>query len=116
VGVTQAQSAAVSEVSFGHSTVILGFLRIPSSSPVLGVEDSQRVQWCAVGHHERAKCDHWSAVSGGALACTMEETSEDCITAIVVRRPCFHSWTQTLRHSVLLQSVTLKTSSQITPC
>uniref|UniRef100_A0A8C0XLD2 Transferrin-like domain-containing protein n=1 Tax=Castor canadensis TaxID=51338 RepID=A0A8C0XLD2_CASCN len=48
-----------------------------------GVEDSQRVQWCAVGHHERAKCDHWSAVSGGALACTMEETSEDCITAIV---------------------------------
>ncbi|XP_062970107.1 inhibitor of carbonic anhydrase-like isoform X2 [Cynocephalus volans] len=47
-----------------------------------GVEDSQRVKWCAVGHHERAKCDQWSAVSGGALKCTTEETPEDCIAAI----------------------------------
>ncbi|KAM5154746.1 inhibitor of carbonic anhydrase-like isoform 3-T3 [Callospermophilus lateralis] len=48
-----------------------------------GVEDSQKIQWCAVGHQEKAKCDQWSAVSGGALACTMEETPEDCIAAIV---------------------------------
>ncbi|XP_024899370.1 inhibitor of carbonic anhydrase-like [Pteropus alecto] len=47
-----------------------------------GAEDPQRVQWCAVGHHERAKCDEWSAVSGGALRCTTEETIEDCIAAI----------------------------------
>ncbi|XP_047730733.1 inhibitor of carbonic anhydrase-like isoform X4 [Prionailurus viverrinus] len=50
---------------------------------VFGVEDSQRVLWCAVGHHERVKCDEWSAVSGGALQCTTEETIENCIAAIV---------------------------------
>ncbi|XP_004834308.1 inhibitor of carbonic anhydrase-like isoform X1 [Heterocephalus glaber] len=48
-----------------------------------GVEDSRRVQWCAVGHHERAKCDEWSALSGGALVCTTEEIPEDCIAAIM---------------------------------
>ncbi|XP_077608471.1 inhibitor of carbonic anhydrase-like [Crocuta crocuta] len=48
-----------------------------------GVEDSNRVLWCAVGHHERVKCDEWSAVSGGTLQCTIEETTEDCIAAIV---------------------------------
>ncbi|EGW05641.1 Serotransferrin [Cricetulus griseus] len=47
-----------------------------------GLEDSRRVQWCAVGQQERAKCDHWSAVSGGALACVTKETPEDCIAAI----------------------------------
>ncbi|XP_073755983.1 inhibitor of carbonic anhydrase isoform X3 [Callorhinus ursinus] len=49
---------------------------------VFGVEDTQRVLWCAVGHHERVKCDEWSVLSGGALQCTIEETTEDCITAI----------------------------------
>ncbi|XP_058408906.1 inhibitor of carbonic anhydrase-like [Diceros bicornis minor] len=48
-----------------------------------GEEDPQRVLWCAVGHHERAKCDEWSAVSGGALWCTTEETTEDCMAAIL---------------------------------
>ncbi|XP_005406867.1 PREDICTED: inhibitor of carbonic anhydrase-like [Chinchilla lanigera] len=48
-----------------------------------GVEVSGRVQWCAVSHHERAKCDEWSALSGGALVCTMEDTTEDCIAAIM---------------------------------
>ncbi|XP_052043453.1 inhibitor of carbonic anhydrase isoform X1 [Apodemus sylvaticus] len=47
-----------------------------------GVQDSQRVKWCAVGQQERAKCDQWSAVSGGAMACATEETPEDCIAAI----------------------------------
>lgn len=46
-----------------------------------GLEDSQRVKWCAVGQQERTKCDQWSAVSGGALACATEETPEDCIAA-----------------------------------
>ncbi|CAO2633804.1 Inhibitor of carbonic anhydrase, partial [Lemmus lemmus] len=80
-----------------------GFLRVPSKMDINlylgyeyfsdiknlkrgmsgpGLEDSRRVQWCAVGQQERAKCDHWSAVSGGALACVMEETPEDCIAAI----------------------------------
>nr|XP_008264425.2 inhibitor of carbonic anhydrase [Oryctolagus cuniculus] len=48
-----------------------------------GMGDSHRVQWCAVGPHERAKCDQWSAVSGGALACTTEDSPEDCIAAIM---------------------------------
>ncbi|XP_030185950.1 inhibitor of carbonic anhydrase-like [Lynx canadensis] len=76
-----------------------GFLRVPPKMDAklylgykyfaaiqrlrIGVEDSQRVLWCAVGHHERVKCDEWSAVSGGALQCTMEETTENCIAAIV---------------------------------
>ncbi|XP_012580268.1 PREDICTED: inhibitor of carbonic anhydrase-like [Condylura cristata] len=47
------------------------------------VEDSQRVRWCAVGQHERAKCDEWSAVSGGILQCASQETTENCIAAIV---------------------------------
>ncbi|VCX06934.1 unnamed protein product, partial [Gulo gulo] len=47
-----------------------------------GVEDPQRVLWCAVDHHEKVKCDEWSAVSGGALQCTTEESTEDCIAAI----------------------------------
>ncbi|XP_049995172.1 inhibitor of carbonic anhydrase [Alexandromys fortis] len=76
-----------------------GFLRVPPKMDInlylgyeyfsgikklkRGLEDSQRVQWCAVGQQERAKCDHWSAVSGGALACVTEETPEDCIAAIM---------------------------------
>ncbi|XP_046541925.1 inhibitor of carbonic anhydrase-like [Equus quagga] len=77
----------------------LGFLRVPPKMDAklyLGyeysaaiqhlrrvVEDPQRVLWCSVGQHERTKCDEWSAVSGGALECTTEETTEDCIAAIV---------------------------------
>lgn len=63
------------------------FLWIPGSSPpILDERDSQKVQWCVVGHHERAKCDEWSIVSGGILMCTVKETIEDCIAAIVVRK------------------------------
>ncbi|XP_053455568.1 inhibitor of carbonic anhydrase-like isoform X2 [Nycticebus coucang] len=46
--------------------------------------DSQKVRWCAVGRQEKAKCDNWSVVSGGALECTTEETPEDCIAAITI--------------------------------
>ncbi|KAJ8790755.1 hypothetical protein J1605_021183 [Eschrichtius robustus] len=52
----------------------------------LGAEDPQRVIWCAVGRHEKAKCDEWSALSGGILKCTAEETTEGCIAAVAVRR------------------------------
>nr|XP_010946023.1 inhibitor of carbonic anhydrase [Camelus bactrianus] len=48
-----------------------------------GAEDPQRVMWCTVSQHEKAKCDEWSALSGGILRCTVEETTEDCIAAIV---------------------------------
>ncbi|KAM4821346.1 inhibitor of carbonic anhydrase-like isoform 2-T2 [Thomomys bottae] len=76
-----------------------GFLRVPpkmdaklylgydylSASRHLetGVEEFRRVRWCAVSHQEKARCEEWSAVSGGALACTTEETPEDCMAAIV---------------------------------
>ncbi|XP_045153737.1 inhibitor of carbonic anhydrase-like [Echinops telfairi] len=52
-----------------------------------GEGDSQTVvRWCAVGPHERAKCDNWHAVSGGAIDCTTEDSPEDCIAAIVKRK------------------------------
>ncbi|XP_061049658.1 inhibitor of carbonic anhydrase isoform X2 [Eubalaena glacialis] len=78
----------------------LGFLRVPPKMDAklylgyeyffaiqhlmsdLGAEDPQRVMWCAVGQHERAKCDEWSALSGGILKCTTEETTEGCIAAV----------------------------------
>ncbi|XP_077927800.1 inhibitor of carbonic anhydrase-like isoform X3 [Halichoerus grypus] len=75
-----------------------GFLRVPPKMDAklyvgyeylaaiqrqrIGVEDTQRVLWCAVGHHERVKCDEWSVLSGGALQCTIQETTEDCIATI----------------------------------
>ncbi|XP_049631911.1 inhibitor of carbonic anhydrase-like isoform X2 [Suncus etruscus] len=48
-----------------------------------GAEHPQRVLWCAVGTHEKAKCDNWSAVSGGILQCSREDTTEDCMATIV---------------------------------
>ncbi|XP_028021966.2 inhibitor of carbonic anhydrase isoform X2 [Balaenoptera acutorostrata] len=78
----------------------LGFLRVPPKMDAklylgyeyfsaiqhlmsdLGAEDPQRVIWCAVGQHEKAKCDEWSALSGGILKCTVEETTEGCIAAV----------------------------------
>ncbi|XP_054945047.1 inhibitor of carbonic anhydrase isoform X4 [Physeter macrocephalus] len=78
----------------------LGFLRVPPKMDAklylgyeyfsaiqhlmseLGTEDPQRVMWCAVGQHEKAKCDEWSALSGGILKCTAEETTEGCIAAV----------------------------------
>lgn len=89
----------------------LDFFWMPGfSPPVLGVEDPQRVLWCAVGHHEKVKCDEWSAVSGGALQCTTEESTEDCIAAITVRSaspPQLGSDTQTYGLSALFPYVFL---------
>ncbi|XP_006846704.1 PREDICTED: inhibitor of carbonic anhydrase-like [Chrysochloris asiatica] len=62
----------------------LGYEHITAIQHLKGGEvDSKKVQWCSVGTHERAKCGTWSAVSGGALVCTMKETTDDCIAAIV---------------------------------
>ncbi|XP_059519886.1 inhibitor of carbonic anhydrase-like isoform X1 [Myotis daubentonii] len=44
---------------------------------------AQTVKWCAVGHHESAKCSEWTVKSGGILECTTKKTTEDCIAAIV---------------------------------
>nr|KAF6310509.1 hypothetical protein mMyoMyo1_006585 [Myotis myotis] len=48
-----------------------------------GGKGSQTVKWCAVGHHESAKCSEWTIKSGGILECTTKKTTEDCIAAIV---------------------------------
>lgn len=80
---------AISDALLGiMSAAIWGVLWVLGSSLcILGFQDSQRVKWCAVGQQERAKCDQWSAVSGGAMACATEETPEDCIAAITVGNP-----------------------------
>lgn len=43
----------------------------------------KKVKWCAIGHHERAKCDEWSVNSGGKIECESAETTEDCIAKIM---------------------------------
>ncbi|ELK33166.1 Inhibitor of carbonic anhydrase [Myotis davidii] len=48
-----------------------------------GGKGSETVKWCAVGHHESAKCSDWTLKSGGILECTTKKTTEDCIAAIV---------------------------------
>lgn len=100
VGMRYENSAAVSRDSIGQPLASgtkppdpsWVFLWMPGSSSLIPVvEDPQRVLWCSVGQHERTKCDEWSAVSGDALECTTEETTEDCIAAIVVSRAPLHS-------------------------
>ncbi|XP_060052906.1 inhibitor of carbonic anhydrase isoform X2 [Erinaceus europaeus] len=51
-----------------------------------GVDKLQRVLWCSVGSQEKAKCDNWSAVSGGILQCATQATTEDCLAAIMTGR------------------------------
>ncbi|KAG8510344.1 Serotransferrin, partial [Galemys pyrenaicus] len=45
-------------------------------------EGCKKVKWCAIGHHERAKCDEWSVNSGGKIECESAESPEDCIAKI----------------------------------
>ncbi|XP_038608253.1 serotransferrin [Tachyglossus aculeatus] len=45
--------------------------------------ESKKVLWCTVSKDEKAKCDQWSAVSGGAVECAVAETTEDCIAKIM---------------------------------
>nr|XP_012421964.1 PREDICTED: serotransferrin isoform X2 [Odobenus rosmarus divergens] len=75
-----------------------GFLRIPPKMDTwlyLGydyvtalrnlredVDECKKVKWCAIGHHERAKCDEWSVNSEGKIECETAESTEDCIAKI----------------------------------
>ncbi|XP_049631909.1 serotransferrin-like [Suncus etruscus] len=45
-------------------------------------DECKKVKWCAVGHHERVKCDEWSVNSGGKIECESAESTEDCIAKI----------------------------------
>ncbi|XP_028913721.1 serotransferrin [Ornithorhynchus anatinus] len=45
--------------------------------------ESNKVLWCTVSKDEKAKCDQWSAVSGGAVECAVAETTEDCLAKIM---------------------------------
>ncbi|XP_075403978.1 inhibitor of carbonic anhydrase-like [Tenrec ecaudatus] len=65
----------------------LGYKQAAHIQDLRGGEGGSRtvVRWCAVGPHERAKCDNWHGVSGGAIDCTTEDSPEDCIAAIVKR-------------------------------
>uniref|UniRef100_A0A8C0A542 Transferrin-like domain-containing protein n=1 Tax=Bos mutus grunniens TaxID=30521 RepID=A0A8C0A542_BOSMU len=60
----------------------VSFVRHLTVFAIPEAEDPQRVMWCSVGHDEHVKCNRWSALSGGILACTVEESTEDCIAAI----------------------------------
>ncbi|XP_034637752.1 ovotransferrin-like [Trachemys scripta elegans] len=58
---------------------------IQSLRPVASRETPEaplKVKWCTVSKDEKAKCDEWSAVSGGSLDCAVAETTEDCIAKI----------------------------------
>ncbi|XP_036123095.1 serotransferrin [Molossus molossus] len=46
-------------------------------------EKCKNVKWCAIGHHERTKCDEWSVNSGGKIECESAESTEDCIAKIM---------------------------------
>ncbi|XP_058534776.1 lactotransferrin isoform X2 [Ochotona princeps] len=41
------------------------------------------VVWCAVGSKEQHKCNQWSHLSNGNVACASAPTTEDCITLIL---------------------------------
>ncbi|XP_006745335.1 serotransferrin [Leptonychotes weddellii] len=45
-------------------------------------DECKKVKWCAIGHHERAKCDEWSVNSQGKIECETAESTEDCIAKI----------------------------------
>uniref|UniRef100_A0A452UL41 Serotransferrin-like n=1 Tax=Ursus maritimus TaxID=29073 RepID=A0A452UL41_URSMA len=45
-------------------------------------DECKKVKWCAIGHHERVKCDEWSVNSVGKIECESAESTEDCIAKI----------------------------------
>ncbi|XP_012376646.2 serotransferrin isoform X1 [Dasypus novemcinctus] len=51
-------------------------------SPDYSENECKKVLWCAVGHHERVKCDEWSVNSEGIIDCKTAESTEDCIAMI----------------------------------
>lgn len=46
-------------------------------------DTTNKVRWCTVGRDEKAKCDTWSAVSGGAIECAVADSPEDAIVKIL---------------------------------
>ncbi|TFK03918.1 apelin receptor A-like [Platysternon megacephalum] len=59
---------------------------IQSLRPVASLETPEaplkKVKWCTISKDEKAKCDEWSAVSGGSLDCAVAETTQECIAKI----------------------------------
>ncbi|KAF5921879.1 hypothetical protein HPG69_013053 [Diceros bicornis minor] len=51
--------------------------------PAIPKDECKKVKWCAIGHHERGKCDEWSVNSEGNIECESAENTEDCIAKIV---------------------------------
>ncbi|VFV45195.1 serotransferrin isoform 1 [Lynx pardinus] len=45
-------------------------------------DECKKVKWCAISHHEKAKCDTWSVNSVGKIECETAESTEDCIAMI----------------------------------
>lgn len=66
-------------------TGFLAYVLAPDTS-----KDECKVKWCAIGHHERTKCDRWSGFSVGAIECETAENTEECIAKIMVRPSCLH--------------------------
>nr|6O0D_A Chain A, Saxiphilin [Aquarana catesbeiana]6O0D_B Chain B, Saxiphilin [Aquarana catesbeiana]6O0E_A Chain A, Saxiphilin [Aquarana catesbeiana]6O0E_B Chain B, Saxiphilin [Aquarana catesbeiana]6O0F_A Chain A, Saxiphilin [Aquarana catesbeiana]6O0F_B Chain B, Saxiphilin [Aquarana catesbeiana]8D6U_A Chain A, Saxiphilin [Aquarana catesbeiana]8D6U_B Chain B, Saxiphilin [Aquarana catesbeiana] len=42
-----------------------------------------KVRWCTINKLEKMKCDDWSAVSGGAIACTEASCPKGCVKQIL---------------------------------
>uniref|UniRef100_A0A8C5YGA1 Transferrin n=1 Tax=Microcebus murinus TaxID=30608 RepID=A0A8C5YGA1_MICMU len=51
--------------------------------PETSKNERKTVKWCALGHHERLKCDEWSVNSNGEIECESAESTEDCIAKIM---------------------------------
>ncbi|XP_060098672.1 ovotransferrin-like [Heteronotia binoei] len=56
------------------------FLSGPAVTPA---DPVNKVRWCTVGRDEKAKCDTWSVVSGGAIECAVADSPEDAIVKIL---------------------------------
>lgn len=81
--------------SIHNQQELLGLhLKSGSFSYVLGPDtprdECKKVKWCAIGHHERVKCDEWSINSEGKIECETAESTEDCIAKIAVCHSCLH--------------------------
>uniref|UniRef100_A0ACB8FB33 Uncharacterized protein n=2 Tax=Sphaerodactylus townsendi TaxID=933632 RepID=A0ACB8FB33_9SAUR len=46
-------------------------------------DTTNKVRWCTIGRDEKAKCDTWSAVSGGVIECAVADSPEDAIVKIL---------------------------------
>lgn len=86
-------SICLKTVTFITGGQLLGPLLISASfsyalGPEVPKDECKKVKWCAIGHHEKVKCDEWSVNSGGKIECESAQSTEDCIAKIVVRHSC----------------------------